>query len=204
MDIIGTMQMMKAAKLMVAALAVMLCTTVTGMAEVIPLASGKSIEGDVIRTNDTSVTIRTRSGVQTYQFYELAKPPIDIGIDFSPGPTPTARGGVSQPGATSSTGATSTVSRSRPDELMQKGVNAVAVFSRIGQILFFLGWLLLVIQGFRVSILWGILNLLFSLISGLIFLVFHPKQGILPFIVMLAGVVVFAMSPLWGLWFYIR
>jgi len=44
------------------------------MAETITLRDGKSIQGDVIRTNAASITIRTKSGIQTYQFTELANP----------------------------------------------------------------------------------------------------------------------------------
>jgi hypothetical protein len=200
-----TLRIMKATKLMTAVLAVMLCTMTVGRAELIPLASGRTIDGEVIRTNDTSITIRTKSGFQTYQFYELAKPPMDIRLDVSPARTSTPHHAVSVPMKTS-------VLREGQEGVAPSGEGqrvfrffAGALLSaRAGQILVLLGWILLVIQGFRVSILWGILNLLFSLVSGIIFLVFHPKQGILPFIVMLAGIVVFAMSPFWALWLFMK
>jgi hypothetical protein len=45
------------------------------MAETITLRDGRSVQGDVIRTNAASITVRTKSGIQTYQFSELANPP---------------------------------------------------------------------------------------------------------------------------------
>lgn len=52
------------------------------VAETIALRDGRSIQGDVIRTNAASITVRTRSGIQTYQFSELANPPEHAAAPF--------------------------------------------------------------------------------------------------------------------------
>lgn len=59
----------------------------------------------------------------------------------------------------------------------------------IGALVFIVGWIWLIVTGFQVGgILWGILNIFFQPITGLVF-VLVKKAGWTPFILMIVGLV---------------
>jgi len=67
----------------------------------------------------------------------------------------------------------------------------MAILTTVGCIVFFIGWIWLIITGFKVGgPLWGIINIFFQPITGLIFCIVK-KAGWQPFIVMLIGLILF-------------
>jgi hypothetical protein len=67
----------------------------------------------------------------------------------------------------------------------------MGILTALGCLIFFIGWIWLVITGFKVGgVLWGIINIFFQPLTGLIFCIVK-KAGWQPFIVMLIGLVLF-------------
>lgn len=65
----------------------------------------------------------------------------------------------------------------------------MAILGMLGAILALVGWIWLIITGFKVGgVLWGILNIFLQPITGLIFCIVK-KAGWTPFIIMIIGVV---------------
>jgi hypothetical protein len=148
-----------------------------GVADTITLLNGRTIEGQIIRSNALSVTIRTSTGGQTYRMNELqgqAVPP-----SLAPAPVaetkPADREGVSR-------------------------ILRIYLYSRLGQIIYAAGSVLLLIQGFRISLLWGLLVFFTNILGGVVLLLFHPKRVIVPILIMLAGITLFLLPPLGALW----
>lgn len=63
----------------------------------------------------------------------------------------------------------------------------------LGCVFFFVGWIWLIIKGFKVGIKWGIINIILQPLTGLIFCIFK-KAGWLPFLIMVAGLFLFGWS----------
>jgi len=172
-------------------IALTLLFTINLSAETIELLNGKTIEGQIVRTNTTSITLRTSSGVQTYNLKELAVH-------------------AEQPSATTVTtvcldAESNAVPHSNTEE--QEGLHDIQSFLlhgaltfRAGQILWLIGSVVLIIQGFRTSILWGVLILFTNLLGSIAFSILHPKRAVVPLLIMLVGIVVFVMAPFWALW----
>jgi hypothetical protein len=163
----------------------------TGLSDTIALRDGKMIEGQIIRTNAVSITVRTATGIQTYRLSELRDNAADTRVS--------APSAMPEPMGPTAAQDKKAVSRD-PDVSMRNFLLHGILTFRAGQIIWFLGSVLLLIQGFRTSILWGVLVLLTNLIGAIIFLLFHPKRAIVPLLIMLVGIVVFAMAPFWALW----
>lgn len=70
---------MKRAYILTAAMAVLLCPSLRG--ETIILKSGTTIDGEIVRTVGSNVTIRTSSGIGTYQVNELDQEWVDEHYD---------------------------------------------------------------------------------------------------------------------------
>jgi hypothetical protein len=171
--------------------ACMVLLSVKGEAETFRLRDGRTLDGQIIRTNDVSVTIRTSSGVQTYALSELGsgpEPPSTVALSGQPPPT------------TAPHSPTTGVPAGDWDRSMRGFFLHGLLTVRAGQIIWLLGSILLLVQGFRTHPLWGILVLLTNLLGAVLFLIFHPKQAIVPLLIMLVGIVVFAMAPFWALW----
>lgn len=67
----------------------------------------------------------------------------------------------------------------------------MAILTTVGSVLFLIGWIWLIITAFKVGgVLWGIINIFFQPLTGLIFCIVK-KAGWQPFIVMLIGLVLF-------------
>lgn len=162
-----------------------------GIADTVVLRNGKVIEGRVIHTNAVSVTVRTATGVQTYYLNELQNNAEDARAAVWSARSPA----VDTPPASAKN-----AGHRNPDENPGKFFLRGCLSIRAGQILWILGSVLLLVQGFRTSILWGVLVLFTNLLGAIIFLVFHPKRAIVPLLIMLVGIVVFAMAPFWALW----
>jgi hypothetical protein len=67
----------------------------------------------------------------------------------------------------------------------------MGILTTVGCIVFLIGWIWLIITGFKVGgALWGIINIFFQPLTGLIFCIVK-KAGWQPFIVMLIGLILF-------------
>ncbi len=71
--------MMKRAYILIAVLALFLCPSLRG--ETIVFKSGDTIDGEIVRTVGSNVTIRTSSGIGTYHFNELDQAWVDEHYD---------------------------------------------------------------------------------------------------------------------------
>ncbi|NNF00144.1 MAG: hypothetical protein HKN25_14075 [Pyrinomonadaceae bacterium] len=62
----------------------------------------------------------------------------------------------------------------------------------LGLLLMFIGWIWLIVSGFKTGgALWGILNIFFQPITGIIFCFVH-KTGWVPLILMIIGIVIYS------------
>ena len=57
----------------------------------------------------------------------------------------------------------------------------------IGSIVFFVGWIWIIIEAFKTSILWGLGTLIVPIV-GLIFVLMNWEDGKKPFLIYLAGI----------------
>jgi hypothetical protein len=157
----------------------------SALAETIVLQGGKNVDGKILRTNDVGIVIQTKTGVQTYRFDELQsqaqQQAAAEGAAITNTPVrPPATGGESIH--------------------LGRGFASFILTIRAGQLLWILGSIFLLVQGFRTSILWGIVLLLTNFLGGIVFVILHPRRAALPVLIMLAGIVIFATAPLWGMW----
>jgi hypothetical protein len=65
----------------------------------------------------------------------------------------------------------------------------MGILALLGVIVMLVGWIWLIIVGFKVSTLWGVLNIFFQPITGLIFCIMN-KTGWKQFIIMILGVII--------------
>lgn len=66
----------------------------------------------------------------------------------------------------------------------------MGILSILGLVLFFVGWVWLLVTAFKTAgALWGILNIFFQPLTGLIFCIVH-KTGWMQFAIMLVGLVI--------------
>lgn len=67
----------------------------------------------------------------------------------------------------------------------------MGILAMVGLVVMLIGWIWLVITGFKVGgVLWGLLNIIFQPITGLIFCIVK-KAGWQPFIVMIIGLILY-------------
>jgi hypothetical protein len=66
------------------------------------------------------------------------------------------------------------------------------VMETVGWIIAAIGWIWLVVMGFRYSILWGILNLLIPIVA-VVFGIVHFPAAKTPLIILLVGVILAAL-----------
>lgn len=65
----------------------------------------------------------------------------------------------------------------------------MGILALLGALVFLVGWIWLIVTGFKVGgALWGILNIFFQPITGLIFCIVK-KAGWQPFIIMIIGLI---------------
>jgi hypothetical protein len=65
----------------------------------------------------------------------------------------------------------------------------MGLIAGIGSLVFLIGWIWLIVVGFQVGgVLWGILNIFFQPVTGLIFCIVK-KAGWTPFILMIIGII---------------
>lgn len=70
----------------------------------------------------------------------------------------------------------------------------MAILGLIGALVFFVGWIWLIVTGFKAGgALWGILNIFFQPITGLIFCIVN-KTGWMQFGIMIAGLVLVVLG----------
>jgi hypothetical protein len=70
----------------------------------------------------------------------------------------------------------------------------MAILGMIGGLVFLVGWIWLIVTGFKAGgALWGILNIFFQPITGLIFCIVK-KAGWMQFGIMIAGLVLVVLS----------
>ena len=67
----------------------------------------------------------------------------------------------------------------------------MGIIAMLGGLVMVIGWIWLIVVGFKVSTLWGILNIIFQPITGLIFCIMN-KTGWKQFGIMILGLI------LWG------
>jgi hypothetical protein len=79
--------------------------------------------------------------------------------------------------------------------------SALLGFLVVVKVLFFISYVLFVIQGFRTHWGWGCANLLLPA-AALVFVFVHPKQAKVPAITWVCGLVVMLLMLLW-LWIFV-
>jgi hypothetical protein len=67
------------------------------------------------------------------------------------------------------------------------------ILGLIGSLLYIVSWIWLIIIGFKNSVVWGIINIPFQPITGLIFCLVK-KSGWLPFVLMIVGLILFSIG----------
>ena len=162
----------------------------TASAETYVLANGKTLEGTVIRSEGTRVTLQTKTGVATYELREfddetlqklLAQPMTGV----APGPVR-----VDVPAAAPEAGGALSSNPWADRSGLFLGVMIT------GLVLYLIGSLWFIIAGFAESVLWGVVLIVFPGIAGLAFLILHWDRASRPFGVCLLGTALIALAAL--------
>jgi hypothetical protein len=155
-------------------------------AETIRLVNGKEVEGTIIRSNASNITVRTRTGVSTYQLSEVERSSI-----------PETALPPSKPNSIASS---SPVMKSGADDFIRSFRDSMArttIGIKITFCLWFIGSVWFTIVAFRVSIPWGFFMFFFNWIAVLIFSAFHWKEAWRPLLVLILAILVMIATCEW-------
>jgi hypothetical protein len=158
----------------------MAATVLPGLAETFVLSDGKPVEGTVLRTEGERVTIRTATGISSYDVSQFDEPTREkhfpgLGRGESSRMATARSAAVPQPPATSA----------RETAMSHPVAPLILVVG--GGILVLVGSLWFIIAGFAESPLWGIALLICNGLAGLAFLVLHWERAKSPVLMWLVG-----------------
>jgi hypothetical protein len=162
---------------------VTLAMALTASADFFILNGGGLVEGSVLRTNaNGSVTIKTKSGVQTYSVAEFTDETRDMHF-----------AGVEIPVEAEATQQTQPAESRDPTGLLSMGARHVsgkhvAGLAIAGAVCLAIGGLWMIIAGFAESPLWGIAFLISGGIAELAFIFTHWHRAKTPLLIQILGV----------------
>ena len=177
-----------------------------GATEILRLESGRGLTGDVLRANDRAITLKSPSGVQTYALNEFdaasrkhlletvltnaLPPPVIDGTNSAE----IERAAVAPDRAQEP--------RASTDEIKSAGRFVGGLFGAViaAWVLLFVSYVGYCVQGFRESILWGVLNLLLFPFAPAVFTLFNFRASVWPLASFVAGVALLFGAPALGFW----
>lgn len=136
-------------------------------AEEIGLRNGQKIEGEVVRRTTGDITVRTSSGIATYQLIELD----DATLQRFLGTVTHPAGPVEQ----------EPEKPKDPEALLGQFVVEAGILWTLAQIVGFVAWVWWIVAGFRSSVWWGIALLLFQPCANLFLVIFQWDNAKVPF-----------------------
>lgn len=158
-------------------------------AETFVLNDGKEIEGTTLRTNGRKVTLKTKSGVSTYDVLEFDQKTRDK--HFEDLETVVVQAAKVQSGP-------ETKSVRTPMNLAESKPKAVGALVIAGAVICVISSLWFIIAGFAESVGWGIALILFNGIAGLAFLILHWDRAKSPVLTYLLGIGLMITAALLG------
>ena len=163
----------------IALLLMLLVLANPALGDVFALRNGKEVEGAIMRTEGSRVTIRTPTGISSYDVNEFSEDTRDkyfAGAQSVPEPSKRVSLNTAEPGVDASSPAN--------DSGQSKLGLGLAV---VGVALMIVGSIWFIVAGFAESPLWGIALLLFNGIAGLAFLLLHWDRAMSPVLTWLLG-----------------
>lgn len=163
---------------------VAVATLLPASAETFTLKDGKAIDGTILRTSGSKVTLKTKSGVSTYdilQFDEKTRVEHFRNIEATERTQPKR---------------TSTAPRANPGESTPS--KAVLGLMIAGVVFCVIGSLWLIVAGFAESVGWGIALILFNGLAGLAFLILHWDRAKSPVLTYILGIALIIAASLLG------
>jgi hypothetical protein len=162
---------------------VALASILPASADTFSLKDGKTVDGTILRTAGSKVTLKTKSGISTYdilQFDEKTRVEHFRNIKAAE---------RSQPKRTSTAGS------ANPGEPIHKAVLGLMI---AGAVFCVIGSLWFIVAGFAESVGWGIALILFNGIAGLAFLILHWDRAKSPVLTYLLGIALIIGAALLG------
>jgi hypothetical protein len=165
-----------------------ICLVAHSRADTFQLANGKSLDGQVVRAEGSRITIRTASGVSTYDVTEFATATRRERFAAVDAALQKALAAQQERQADAASAAKKKQAGQAIDHMTLKLAGKPG-WAAAGIGFWVVGWLWFVIEGFAQSALWGIAILLFNVIGGLAFLVLFPDRAVTPFLLTAVGVI---------------
>ena len=159
------------------------------------LNDGRQIEGSVLRTSGSKVTLRTKTGVATYDVMEFDEETRTE--HFEQLETDLIRWRMQEAERIKEAERAKAAAERAAKQPSREPFDAskmAAIFIRVGFLLCLIGSLWLIVQGFAVSPVWGIALIIGNGIAGFAFLVLHTERAKAPVLTWVAGAVLILVS----------